>query len=60
VLSRHKHPRAYISVAALPRNAQGKVSRRALRELVLATHDWADGPYPALSPKVSASPALRG
>jgi len=54
-LSRHKHPRAYVSVALLPRNAQGKVSRRALRELVLATHDWADGPYPVLSPKLSAT-----
>lgn len=56
-LSRHKHPRAYVSVAALPRNAQGKVSRRALRELVLATHDFADGPYPALTPKFSAASA---
>ena len=53
-LSRHKHPRAYVSVAVLPRNAQGKVSRSAVRELVLATCDFADGPYPALSPKASA------
>ncbi|HEY5293444.1 MAG TPA: class I adenylate-forming enzyme family protein [Burkholderiales bacterium] len=52
-LSRHKHPRAYVSVAALPRNAQGKVSRRAVRELVLAAHDFADGAYPALTPKLS-------
>jgi acyl-CoA synthetase (AMP-forming)/AMP-acid ligase II len=54
-LSRHKHPRAYVSVAALPRNAQGKVSRRAVRELILATHDFADGPYPALSPRPSTA-----
>ena len=54
-LSRYKHPRAYASVAALPRNAQGKVSRRSVRELVLATHDFSDGAYPALSPRVAAA-----
>lgn len=52
-LSRYKHPRAYVSVTALPRNAQGKVSRRAVRELVLASHDFTDGPYPALSPRAT-------
>lgn len=50
-LSRHKHPRIYASVAALPRNAQGKVSRQAVRELVLASYDFVDGPHPALWPK---------
>jgi acyl-CoA synthetase (AMP-forming)/AMP-acid ligase II len=54
ILSRHKHPRAYVSVKLLPRNAQGKVSRRVLREMILATHDFADGPYPMLSPKSSS------
>lgn len=54
-LSRYKHPRAYLSVAALPRNAQGKVSRRAVRELILATHDFADGQYPTLAVKSSAA-----
>jgi len=57
-LSRHKHPRAYVSVAALPRNAQGKVSRRAVRALVLATHDFADGPYPELTPKSAGTRSL--
>ena len=52
-LSRHKHPRAYIGVAALPRNAQGKLSRREVREMVLATHDLADGPHPVLTPKAA-------
>lgn len=51
VLSRHKQPRAYVSVSALPRNPQGKVSRRALRELILETHVLTDGPYPALAQK---------
>ncbi|MBI3371751.1 MAG: acyl--CoA ligase [Betaproteobacteria bacterium] len=50
-LSRHKHPRAYLSVGALPRNAQGKLSRRQLRELIAAEYDLADGPYPALTRK---------
>jgi O-succinylbenzoic acid--CoA ligase len=54
-LSRHKHPRAHVSVAALPRNAQGKVMRRAVRELVLSTHALADGPYPTLSPRTPAA-----
>ena len=50
-LSRHKLPRAYVGVAALPRNAQGKVSRREVRELVLASHELTDGPHPVLSPR---------
>ncbi|MBE0627563.1 MAG: acyl--CoA ligase [Burkholderiales bacterium] len=53
-LSRHKQPRAYVSVAALPRNAQGKVSRRALREIILGSHDFVDGPYPLLTPRPPA------
>jgi malonyl-CoA/methylmalonyl-CoA synthetase len=48
VLSRHKRPRAYVAIDALPRNHQGKVSRRKVSELVLATHDFIDGPYPSL------------
>ena len=54
-LSRHKQPRAYVAVASLPRNAQGKVSRRKVRELVLSGHDLADGPYPALTSKSGGS-----
>jgi acyl-CoA synthetase (AMP-forming)/AMP-acid ligase II len=50
-LSRHKHPRLLLSVPALPRNAQGKINRREVVRRVLATHDLADGPHPALSPK---------
>jgi malonyl-CoA/methylmalonyl-CoA synthetase len=50
-LSRHKRPRAYVTVDALPRNPQGKVSRRQVRELILATHKFIDGPYPELSLK---------
>ena len=54
-LSRHKRPRAYLNLAALPRNPQGKVSRRQARELILATHHFVDGPYPTLSAKIPTS-----
>ncbi len=50
-LSRHKRPRAYVAVEALPRNAQGKISRRKVRDLVLAEYDFEDGPYPSLARK---------
>jgi len=35
-------------MTALPRNPQGKVSRKKLRETVLAGHTLIDGPYPVL------------
>ena len=48
VLSRHKQPRLLIEIDALPRNPQGKVSRRKLREWVLEHYRLIDGPYPSL------------
>lgn len=61
VLSRHKRPRLFVEMAALPRNPQGKVSRKKLRETVLAQHTLIDGPYPALEaiPDSSANPVKR-
>lgn len=47
-LSRHKHPRAFVGIDALPRNAQGKVSRRAVREAILARYILEDGSRPQL------------
>ena len=47
-LSRHKHPRLFVAVQTLPRNPQGKVSRRLVREQVLAQYELLDGPYPEL------------
>jgi len=47
-LARHKHPRALLTMPELPRNAQGKIMRRLIREQVLATHMLIDGPYPKL------------
>jgi acyl-CoA synthetase (AMP-forming)/AMP-acid ligase II len=49
-LSRHKRPRLHVALDALPRNAQGKVSRREVVRRVLASHGLADGAYPALVP----------
>ena len=57
-LSRHKHPRLTIEWSDLPRNPQGKVSRRKLRELILERYTLRDGAYPALSPVDSNSSAL--
>ncbi len=48
VLARYKHPRAFIAVPELPRNAQGKIVRRAIRETLLADYAVEDGPYPKL------------
>jgi acyl-CoA synthetase (AMP-forming)/AMP-acid ligase II len=47
-LARHKHPRALLCMDELPRNAQGKVMRRLIRDAVLETHTLTDGPYPRL------------
>jgi acyl-coenzyme A synthetase/AMP-(fatty) acid ligase len=47
-LSRHKHPRLWVSLAALPRNAQGKVSRREAARAVLETYELIDGRYPQI------------
>lgn len=55
-LSRHKHPRLLLAVTALPRNPQGKISRRDLVQRLLATHDLNDGPYPALAAKPQGAP----
>jgi len=46
--ARHKHPRAFITLAELPRNHQGKIMRRLIREALLADYTLTDGPYPKL------------
>ena len=55
-LSRHKQPRLFAVLPALPRNAQGKISRREAVRRVLATHRLADGARPALSPRREEEP----
>jgi acyl-CoA synthetase (AMP-forming)/AMP-acid ligase II len=47
-LARYKHPRAYITLTLLPRNVQGKVSRRDVRATLLAQWRLIDGPRPQL------------
>jgi len=53
-LSRHKQPRLHLALASLPRNPQGKVSRRQVRQLILQTCEVIDGPYPRLGPRAPA------
>ncbi len=50
-LAKYKRPRAYLTLAALPRNAQGKLVRARLREVILESHSFEDGPHPRLSTK---------
>ena len=50
-LARHKHPRAFLMLAELPRNAQGKIMRRTIKEIVLERYTVKDGPYPSLEPR---------
>jgi acyl-CoA synthetase (AMP-forming)/AMP-acid ligase II len=47
-LAKFKRPRAYLVLDALPRNAQGKVPRGRVREMVLARYRLVDGPHPEL------------
>jgi acyl-CoA synthetase (AMP-forming)/AMP-acid ligase II len=47
-LARPKHPRAWLALPELPRNAQGKVVRARVREAVLAGHVLEDGARPRL------------
>jgi acyl-CoA synthetase (AMP-forming)/AMP-acid ligase II len=47
-LARYKHPRAYVVLDALPRNAQGKVPRGRVRETLLERYRLVDGPRPIL------------
>jgi acyl-CoA synthetase (AMP-forming)/AMP-acid ligase II len=51
-MTSYKQPRVFVEVDALPRNAIGKVSRKALREKILATHRLVDGPRPSLEPEL--------
>ena len=48
MLSRHKQPRAWVALDALPRNPQGKISRREVRAALLERYQLEDGPHPRL------------
>ncbi|MGE0418890.1 MAG: class I adenylate-forming enzyme family protein, partial [Acetobacteraceae bacterium] len=47
-IARFKHPRALLTMPELPRNAQGKVMRRSIRDRILAEWRVIDGPRPSL------------
>ncbi|WP_431282493.1 class I adenylate-forming enzyme family protein [Humitalea sp. 24SJ18S-53] len=47
-LGRHKQPRLHVTMQELPRNVQGKMVRRRIRERVLAEYGLVDGPHPRL------------
>jgi acyl-CoA synthetase (AMP-forming)/AMP-acid ligase II len=49
-LARYKHPRAFLLLDELPRNPQGKIMRRLIREALLSRYRIADGPHPSLEP----------
>lgn len=55
-LSKYKHPRAYIALAELPRNVQGKLQRGKVSEIILQRYQIEDGPHPELRPR----PETRG
>lgn len=48
-LSRHKQPRLYLELDPLPRNPQGKVSRRLVQQALLERYTLVDGPYPEIN-----------
>jgi acyl-CoA synthetase (AMP-forming)/AMP-acid ligase II len=48
-MSKHKRPRLFASLEALPRNPQGKISRKQVSRAVLETYALQDGPYPTLT-----------
>lgn len=50
-LSRHKHPRVLLTMSELPRNHQGKVMRRLIREALMSRYHLVDGPHPTLEPR---------
>lgn len=49
LMSKHKRPRLFAALEALPRNPQGKISRKQVSRVVLETHALQDGPYPTLT-----------
>jgi O-succinylbenzoic acid--CoA ligase len=48
-LSRYKQPRIFVNLNALPRNQQGKISRKLVAQVILNKHKLIDGAYPALN-----------
>ena len=53
VLSAHKRPRLFLELEEFPRNAQGKISRKAVTAALLARYQLCDGPYPSVTARQS-------
>jgi acyl-CoA synthetase (AMP-forming)/AMP-acid ligase II len=47
-IARYKHPRALLMMSELPRNPQGKIMRRLIRDGLLERYRLIDGPHPSL------------
>ena len=47
-MTAYKRPRAFLALDELPRNAMLKISRKAVRERIMATRRLIDGPRPRL------------
>jgi acyl-CoA synthetase (AMP-forming)/AMP-acid ligase II len=54
-LSRYKRPRAYIAFPQLPRNAQGKLQRPKVLDMILNEYAIDDGPHPVIRRVAAAS-----
>jgi malonyl-CoA/methylmalonyl-CoA synthetase len=50
-LSSHKRPRLLVALPELPRNAIGKINRRAIVEQILTRYTLVDGAHPRLVPR---------
>lgn len=48
-MSKHKRPRLFVALETLPRNPQGKISRKQVARTVLEAYALQDGPYPKLT-----------
>jgi len=51
-LSAFKRPRLFLELEQLPRNAQGKISRKAVTEALLKRYRLLDGPYPSVEERM--------
>jgi len=53
LLAAHKRPRLFLELEEFPRNAQGKISRKAVTAALLARYQLCDGPYPSVTARQS-------
>ncbi len=56
-MTKYKRPRILAEIAAIPRNAMGKIVRGRVREAILEGNRYVDGRYPRLEPGDDAESA---